>query len=254
LTWEESLRWLLALERRGVKLDLTRMRAALEALNRPQASFSSILVAGTNGKGSTAAALASALRLSGRSVGLYTSPHLLDYRERIRLNGKLADSEAMRLRVERDREIWDRFELSFFEATTALAFSHFRETGVEVAVLEVGLGGRLDATNTVEPVLSVITPLGMDHAHLLGSTRAAIAREKAGILRPGVPAAVAGGRRRRPKRWNGGPGISVRPFTCAGQVCASSAFGRARKGSPFACEPDLARRPASIYLRRGSKS
>lgn len=193
MTWEEAVRWLFALERRGVKLDLDRMSAALEDLGRPQDAFASVLVAGTNGKGSTAAALASAARLGGRTVGLYTSPHLLDCRERIRLNGRLAPEDALLARLERDREVWEAHALSFFEALTALAFCFFRDQGVDLAVLEVGLGGRLDATNTVEPILSVITPLGMDHAHLLGSTAAAIAREKAGILRPGVPAVVAGG-------------------------------------------------------------
>jgi dihydrofolate synthase/folylpolyglutamate synthase len=169
------------------------MRAALDALGRPQDSFASILVAGTNGKGSTAAAIASALSRSGRLVGLYTSPHILDYRERIRLQGRLAGEDLLLRLLERDWDIWQRHELSFFEATTALAMCAFREAGVRAAVLEVGLGGRLDATNTVEPVLSVITSLGMDHAHLLGSTPAAIALEKAGIMRPGVPVALAGG-------------------------------------------------------------
>jgi dihydrofolate synthase / folylpolyglutamate synthase len=193
VTWDEAIRWLFTLERRGVKLDLGRMRDCLEDLGRPQDSFASILVAGTNGKGSTSATLFSALSHRSRRVGLYTSPHLLDYRERIRLGGALASRAALLRRIEEDREIWERHELSFFEATTALAFSFFRDAGVEIAVLEVGLGGRLDATNTVEPVLSVITSLGMDHANLLGDTPAAIAREKAGILRPGVPVAFAGG-------------------------------------------------------------
>ncbi len=191
--WDEAVRWLFALERRGIKLDLERMRACLEDLGRPQESFASILVAGTNGKGSTAAGLASVFSRTGRTVGLYTSPHLLDYRERIRLDGALAPKGTLLRLITRDREIWERHELSFFEATTALAFAFFREAGADLAVLEVGLGGRLDATNTAEPILSVITSLGMDHAHLLGATAAAIAGEKAGILRPGVPAIVAGG-------------------------------------------------------------
>jgi dihydrofolate synthase/folylpolyglutamate synthase len=193
VTWPEALDYLFGLEQRGIKLDLARMRDCLEDLGRPQDAFRSILVAGTNGKGSTSAALASVLARPGRHVGLYTSPHLLDYRERIRLDGRLAPAEALLAGIERDHVVWERHALSFFEATTALAFSFFRDAGVEIAVCEVGLGGRLDATNTVEPILSVITPLGMDHAQILGPTADAIAREKAGILRPGVPAAVSSG-------------------------------------------------------------
>lgn len=193
MTWEEAVRRLYHFERRGIKLDLERVRECLRALGDPQRAFRSVLVAGTNGKGSTASALASVLSLTGARTGLYTSPHLLDFRERIRIDGSMDDPAALHARLDRDWATWERFELSFFEAATALAFARFREAGVDVAVLEVGLGGRLDATNTVEPVLSVITSLGMDHAQILGSTAAAIAGEKAGIFRAGVPAVVAGG-------------------------------------------------------------
>jgi dihydrofolate synthase/folylpolyglutamate synthase len=191
--WEEALRRLYRLEWRGIKLDLVRVRECLRALGDPQQAFASVLVAGTNGKGSTASALASVLSLSGRRTALYTSPHLLDFRERIRIDGWMDDRELLHGRLERDWEIWERFELSFFEAATVLAFARFRDAGVEVAVLEVGLGGRLDATNTAEPILSVITSLGLDHAQILGRTAAAIAVEKAGIFRPGVPAVTDGG-------------------------------------------------------------
>lgn len=194
MTYDSARAYLFGLEVRGIKSDLERVRAAFVALGSPQRSYPSILVAGTNGKGSTSAALASSLAAAGLKVGLYTSPHLLDFRERIRLDGQLiTEAEVARI-VERDRATWERFELSFFEAATALAFASFREHAVDLAVLEVGMGGRLDATNTVEPMLSVITPLGLDHAHVLGSTRAAIAREKAGILRPNVPVVLADGR------------------------------------------------------------
>jgi dihydrofolate synthase/folylpolyglutamate synthase len=191
--WEDALRRLYQLEWRGIKLDLERVRACLRALGDPQEAFASILVAGTNGKGSTASALASVLSLSGARTALYTSPHLLDFRERIRIDGRMDDRALLHARLERDWTTWERFELSFFEAATVLALARFREAGVEVAVLEVGLGGRLDATNTVEPILSVITSLGMDHAQILGGTAAAIAVEKAGILRAGVPAVTDGG-------------------------------------------------------------
>ena len=193
MIWEEALRRLYRLEWRGIKLDLQRVRECLGALGDPQHAFASVLVAGTNGKGSTASALASVLSLSGTRTALYTSPHLLDFRERIRIDGRMDDRVLLHACLERDWKIWERFELSFFEAATVLALARFREAGVEVAVLEVGLGGRLDATNTVEPVLSVITSLGMDHAQILGRTAAAIAVEKAGIFRAGVPAVTAGG-------------------------------------------------------------
>ncbi len=193
LNWNAALEWLLSLEKGGIKLELSRMRAALAELGDPQRAYPCALIAGTNGKGSTSAALASCLDLAGRRVGLFTSPHLLDYRERIRLGAAMADPSQLLAVVNEERDVWIRQQLSFFEATTALAFSFFRRSGVDFAVVEVGLGGRLDATNTVEPLLSVITPLGMDHAHLLGDTPAAIAREKAGILRPGVPVVLGGG-------------------------------------------------------------
>ncbi len=193
MSWEEAIRRLYHLERRGIKLDLERVRDCLHSLGDPQRTFDSILVAGTNGKGSTASALASILSLSGTPTALYTSPHLLDFRERIRIDGRMDDRAALHEILERDWEAWERFELSFFEAATVLALARFREAGVRLAVLEVGLGGRLDATNTVEPILSVVTSLGMDHAHILGSSAAAIAREKAGIFRAGVPAVTDGG-------------------------------------------------------------
>lgn len=193
MIWEEALRRLYRLEVRGIKLDLERVRECLRVLGDPQRAFSSVLVAGTNGKGSTASALASVLSLSGTRTALYTSPHLLDFRERIRIDGQMDDRMLLHARLERDWKTWERFELSFFEAATVLALARFRDAGVEVAVLEVGLGGRLDATNTVEPILSVITSLGMDHAQILGRTAAAIAVEKAGIFRAGVPAVTDGG-------------------------------------------------------------
>lgn len=195
VTQRLALDYLFSLESRGIKLDLDRMRAALAELGRPERAFPSILIAGTNGKGSTSTLLASALAQGGRKVGLYTSPHLLDFRERIRVDGRMLSADALVDWVERDRAIWDRFELSFFEATTALAFRHFAAERIDVGVLEVGMGGRLDATNTVEPILSVVTALGMDHAQILGDTAAKIAREKAGIFRSGVPAVAGSGPR-----------------------------------------------------------
>jgi len=173
------------------KFDLAHMRVLLDALGHPQRAYPSVLIAGTNGKGSTAATLASILQVSGLKTGLYTSPHLARINERIRINGvEISDDEFARLHGSVD-QLADRLiakgELpwhpSFFEMMTAIAFSHFAEQRVEIAVLEVGMGGRLDATNVVEPSVSVITDISLDHQKFLGNTVGEIAREKAGIIR-----------------------------------------------------------------------
>jgi dihydrofolate synthase/folylpolyglutamate synthase len=178
------------------KFDLAHMRALCRALGNPQRRFRSVLIAGTNGKGSTAATLASILLASGHRTGLYTSPHLVRVNERIRVNGDPipdADFASAYARVtEVAAALVAASELphppSFFETVTAIAFEHFASSGAEIAVLEAGMGGRLDATNVVEPILSVITDIDLDHQKFLGNTIAAIATEKAGILRPGVAA------------------------------------------------------------------
>ena len=160
-------------------------------LGHPERKFRSIHVAGTNGKGSVCSMLAAALAARGLRVGLYTSPHLLDFRERIKIVAPAAEmipEEA----VCRFMEKYDREGLTFFEVTTGMAFWWFAEQEVDVAVIETGLGGRLDSTNIITPDLSVITSIGLDHCDLLGSTRAEIAAEKAGIFKPGVPALVWG--------------------------------------------------------------
>jgi len=175
------------------KFDLAHMRVLLGAMNRPEQAFPSVLIAGTNGKGSTAATLASILRASGLKTGLYTSPHLVRINERIRINGEeIGDEEFARLHSEVDRAaegLIERGELpwhpSFFEMMTAIAFAYFARERVEIAVLEVGMGGRLDATNVVEPLVSVITDVSLDHQKFLGNTVGEIAREKVGIIRPG---------------------------------------------------------------------
>jgi dihydrofolate synthase / folylpolyglutamate synthase len=173
------------------KFDLAHMRTLLGALNHPERRFPSVLIAGTNGKGSTAATLASILRVSGLKTGLYTSPHLVRINERIRINGaEIADDDFALLHdlVERTAErLVEEGELpwhpSFFEMLTAIAFEGFAQNKVEIAVLEVGMGGRLDATNVVEPRVSVITDISLDHQKFLGGTVTEIAREKAGIIR-----------------------------------------------------------------------
>ncbi len=175
------------------KFDLAHMRALLAALDNPERRFAAVLIAGTNGKGSTAATLESVLRAAGHRTGLYTSPHLIRVNERIRVGGEeITDGDFARVhaRVEAAaQKLVAAGDLpwhpSFFEMLTAMAFEHFAAAGVELAVLEVGMGGRLDATNVVEPRLSVITDVALDHQRFLGATITEIAREKAGIIRPG---------------------------------------------------------------------
>lgn len=175
------------------KFSLGEIRVLLAALGDPQLKFTAVLIAGTNGKGSTAATLASILSASGLRTGLYTSPHLARANERIRVNGtEIADDSFASLYF-RVHDAAQRLVAggqlaqlpSFFEVLTGMAFLHFAQVGVEIAVVEVGMGGRLDATNILEPLLSVITDISLDHTEWLGSTIGAITREKAGILRPG---------------------------------------------------------------------
>lgn len=156
----------------------------------PHQKFRCIHVAGTNGKGSCAHTLAAMLQLHGYKVGLYTSPHLIDFRERIRVNGQMIPEQAVINFVAHERAFFEPLHPSFFELTTALAFNYFAESGVEVAVIEVGLGGRLDCTNIITPELSVITNISLDHTQFLGHTLAQIAHEKAGIIKLGVPVVV----------------------------------------------------------------
>ena len=190
MTYEEACTFLFSLERRGVRLGLDRIVGAFRDHGDPQESFSSILVAGTNGKGSVTAILASCLQAAGRRTGLFTSPHLLDFRERMRVDGLLIRPEEVVDLAGEIRGSIDRWELSFFEATTLMAFLWFRSRGVETAAVEVGLGGRLDATRPVRAAVTVITNITLDHVKILGNTPAAIAAEKAGILRHGAPTAI----------------------------------------------------------------
>src|SRR5438477_4277237 len=174
------------------KFDLEHMRVLLRALGHPERTFPSVLIAGTNGKGSTAAPLASILRASGLKSGLYTSPHLIRINERIRIGEQISDEDFTQLHRDVDtaaEQLVAAGEVpwhpSFFEMMTAIAFRYFARERVDVAVLEVGMGGRLDATNVVEPLVSVIADISLDHQKFLGNTVGEIAREKAGIIRPG---------------------------------------------------------------------
>ncbi len=156
----------------------------------PHSSYKTIHVGGTNGKGSVAHTLAAILQAEGYKVGLFTSPHLISFRERIKVNGEIISEERVVKFVEDDAKFFEPLHPSFFELTTALAFKYFEEQKVDVAVIEVGLGGRLDCTNIITPILSVITNVSLDHTDLLGDTLTKIAREKAGIMKHGVPAVI----------------------------------------------------------------
>lgn len=171
---------------------LERIEALAEELGHPEQAFRVFHIAGTNGKGSTASFAASLLASGGHEVGLYTSPHLLDVRERFQISGHLVSEEVLQAAADRVLACGAAREATYFEVTTALGFVCFAEAGVEMAVVETGLGGRLDATNVVRPIGTAITPIGLDHTELLGSSLAAVAAEKAGILKAGTP--VAAGR------------------------------------------------------------
>jgi dihydrofolate synthase/folylpolyglutamate synthase len=172
------------------KKDLTNTLRLCEYLGNPQTKFKSIHIAGTNGKGSSSHMLAAVLQTAGYKTGLYTSPHLRDFRERFRVNGEMIDKDFVVDFVERIQPVIDEIEPSFFEITVAMAFEYFVREGVDIAVIETGLGGRLDSTNIIVPEISVITNIGWDHMNLLGDTLNAIAYEKAGIIKPEIPVVI----------------------------------------------------------------
>ena len=169
------------------KPGLERVEEFCRLLGNPHNDYHTIHIAGTNGKGSTSHMMASVLQQAGYRVGLFTSPHLKDFRERVRVDGEMISEQEVVGFVERNMPEIKRLGLSFFEITAAMAFDHFASQNVEVAVIETGLGGRLDATNIITPLVSVITNIGLDHTDLLGSTLQAVAAEKAGIIKRGVP-------------------------------------------------------------------
>lgn len=172
------------------KEGLTNTEMLDEHFGHPHRSYKTIHIAGTNGKGSCSHTIAAILQSEGYKVGLYTSPHLIDFRERIRVNGTCIPEERVIRFVEEERAFFEPLQPSFFELTTALAFKYFEEEGVDIAVIEVGLGGRLDCTNIITPLLSVITNISFDHTQFLGSTLAQIAGEKAGIIKQNTPCVV----------------------------------------------------------------
>ena len=197
MTYKETLEWLYnqlpMFQKVGgaaYKKDLTNTLALTNHLGNPHTKFKTIHVGGTNGKGSTSSMLAAILMEAGYTVGLYTSPHLKDFRERITLNGKPISQKYVVNFVANNKDFFAEYSLSFFEMTVGLAFQYFADQKVDVAIIEVGMGGRLDSTNIITPLVSVITTIGFDHMQFLGSTLEAIAGEKAGIIKPNVPVII----------------------------------------------------------------
>jgi dihydrofolate synthase / folylpolyglutamate synthase len=191
MTYSSAIEYLYGLQKHGIKLGLETMRTLLSRLGNPERRFRSLHIGGTNGKGSTAAMTAAMLQAAGYRVGLYTSPHLVDFRERIRVNqAMIGEVQMAELTARLQASVPSGLTPTFFELTTALAFLHFAESGVDVAVLEVGLGGRFDATNVVEPEACAITTIALDHQEYLGTTEEAIGFEKAGIIKPGIPVVI----------------------------------------------------------------
>ncbi|KJD37036.1 tetrahydrofolate synthase [Tamlana sedimentorum] len=197
MTYQETLNWMFAqlpmYQKQGktaFKKDLTNTIKLAKHLNNPEKRFKSIHVAGTNGKGSTSHMLASILQEAGYKVGLYTSPHLKDFRERIKINGQVVSKQFVMGFIRRNRAFFEENKLSFFEMTVGMAFDYFAKQKVDIAVVEVGMGGRLDSTNIITPEVSVITNIGLDHTQFLGTTLKEIAGEKGGIIKPNVPVVV----------------------------------------------------------------
>lgn len=197
MTYQETLDWLFnqlpMYQRKGAaayKADLSNINLLAVHLGNPHTEFKTVHVAGTNGKGSTSHMMASVLQEAGYKVGLYTSPHLKDFRERIKINGELCSKQFVMGFVKKHKAFFEEHQLSFFEMTVGMAFSYFAAKEVDIAIIEVGLGGRLDATNIITPVLSVITNIGMDHTQFLGDTIPLIAAEKGGIIKENVPVVI----------------------------------------------------------------
>ncbi|SDL54605.1 dihydrofolate synthase / folylpolyglutamate synthase [Salinimicrobium catena] len=197
MTYQETVDWMFQqlpmyqqVGNKAYKVDLSNIKKLAAHLQEPQENFKSIHVAGTNGKGSVSHMLASVLQESGYKVGLYTSPHLKDFRERIKINGKEISQEAVTDFIAANKCFFEREQLSFFEMTVGMAFQYFSQEKVDVAVIEVGLGGRLDSTNIISPEVSVITNIGLDHTSILGNTLELIAAEKGGIIKRNTPVVI----------------------------------------------------------------
>ena len=197
MNYQETLEWMyqqLPMYQRigaaAYKADLNNTIALLDMLGNPHQHFKSVHVAGTNGKGSTSHMLASIFQEAGYKTGLYTSPHLRDFRERIRINGEMISEDRVVEFIAQHQSEFEHMELSFFEMTVGMAFDYFANEQIDIAIVEVGMGGRLDSTNLITPELSVITNIGLDHVQFLGDTLEKIAHEKAGIIKEGIPVVI----------------------------------------------------------------
>ena len=197
MTYQDTLNWMFSqlpmYQKQGksaYKTDLSNTILLVNHLHNPHNNFKSIHVAGTNGKGSTSHMLASVLQEAGYKVGLYTSPHLKDFRERIKINGKEISKQFVIGFIKRNKRFFETNQLSFFEMTVGMAFEYFSKQKVDIAIVEVGLGGRLDSTNIIMPEVSVITNIGIDHTQFLGNTLEAIAFEKGGVIKPNIPLVI----------------------------------------------------------------
>lgn len=197
MTYQDTLNWMFSqlpmYQRQGktaFKKDLSNTLKLASHLKNPENKFKTVHVAGTNGKGSTSHMLASVLQEAGYKVGLYTSPHLKDFRERIKINGQAVSKQFVIGFIKRNKPFFEKNKLSFFEMTVGMAFDYFAKQKVDIAVIEVGLGGRLDSTNIITPKVSVITNIGLDHTQFLGDTLELIAFEKGGIIKPNIPAVI----------------------------------------------------------------
>jgi dihydrofolate synthase/folylpolyglutamate synthase len=185
-----ALEKIYSLKQFNVKLGLDNIKALLNHIGNPQNNLKAIHIAGSNGKGSTCSFISSILQENGFKVGLYTSPHFINFNERIRINGtEISDSEIIEF-LENNKKYVDKYQPTFFEITTAMAFDYFNRKNVEYAVIETGLGGRLDATNVLIPLASVITPISLEHSHILGDSLEKIAYEKGGIIKSGIPVLI----------------------------------------------------------------
>ena len=197
MTYKETVEWMFAqlpmYQMQGAsayKVDLTNTLLLTSHLGNPEKDVKTVHIAGTNGKGSVSNMLASILQEAGYKTGLYTSPHLKDFRERIKINGNDIPEDFVCTFIAQNKVFFEANNLSFFEMTVGLAFDYFKHENVDIAIIETGLGGRLDSTNVITPLVSVITNIGMDHTQFLGNTLTAIAGEKAGIIKPGIPVVI----------------------------------------------------------------
>ena len=197
MNYQETINWLFnqlpvyqIIGSKAYKADLSNTILLLNHLQNPEKKIVTIHVAGTNGKGSTSHLLASVFQEAGYKVGLFTSPHLKDFRERIKINGKMISEQYVVDFIAQNKSFFEAHSLSFFEMTVGLAFAYFADEQVDLAVIEVGMGGRLDATNIITPLVSVITNISKDHTAFLGNTLSAIAGEKAGIIKQNAPVVI----------------------------------------------------------------